>query len=344
MATPPVRKGTYSELGIPWGWFRVAWSADLKPGDVVPLHYFGKDLVLFRTGTGRAVVLDAFCEHLGAHLGFGGTVREECIVCPFHGWTWTPEGENQSIPYADHVVRGKIRAWRVREVNGIVWAWYHPEGDEPTWEIATLPELMSGEYAPFHPDACRTWESVRVHPLQPVENTADPAHIRFIHGAGMIPELGEFYSDRHRFVCTLRYQWGYGRESTWLTPEGPVDGLLIAESQGLGVITTRYTGIWPTVQITGCTPIDEEHSEYYTAVLVREGNPETRSGLIRHFFREVESDFPIWEHMIHRPHPPLPRLESKIMRTVRAWSRQFLPDGPADERNASTNEGDRAER
>ncbi len=32
----------------PDGWFQVAYSSELPPGGVMPLKYFGKDLVLFR--------------------------------------------------------------------------------------------------------------------------------------------------------------------------------------------------------------------------------------------------------------------------------------------------------
>ena len=43
--------------------------------------------------------MDAYCEHLGAHLGYGGTVVEERIRCPFHGWEWNDKGRNVRIPY-----------------------------------------------------------------------------------------------------------------------------------------------------------------------------------------------------------------------------------------------------
>ncbi len=66
---------------IPNGWFQVEWSHDLKAGDVKPLKYFGKDLVLFRDEDGAAHLLDAFCPHLGAHLGHGGKVEGKDIVC-----------------------------------------------------------------------------------------------------------------------------------------------------------------------------------------------------------------------------------------------------------------------
>ena len=46
----------------PTGWFQVAWSADLEVGDVMPLHYFGEDLVAFRDLDGAVRVLDAHCQ------------------------------------------------------------------------------------------------------------------------------------------------------------------------------------------------------------------------------------------------------------------------------------------
>jgi phenylpropionate dioxygenase-like ring-hydroxylating dioxygenase large terminal subunit len=53
----------------PEGWFVVSFSEDLRPGELRPIHVFGRQLVLFRTASGQAVVSDAFCPHLGAHLG-----------------------------------------------------------------------------------------------------------------------------------------------------------------------------------------------------------------------------------------------------------------------------------
>ncbi|MBK7972698.1 MAG: Rieske (2Fe-2S) protein [Deltaproteobacteria bacterium] len=53
----------------PNGWFQVGLSRDVSAGEVKSIHYFGKDLVLFRTQEGEAKVFDAVCPHLGAHLG-----------------------------------------------------------------------------------------------------------------------------------------------------------------------------------------------------------------------------------------------------------------------------------
>jgi phenylpropionate dioxygenase-like ring-hydroxylating dioxygenase large terminal subunit len=68
------------------GWYLVCWSADLEPSQVKPLRYFGKNYVLFRGEDGKATLLDAHCPHLGAHLGYGGRVEGNDIICPFHAW------------------------------------------------------------------------------------------------------------------------------------------------------------------------------------------------------------------------------------------------------------------
>ena len=58
-------------LPIPVGWFQVLFSSDLNIGDAIPLRYFGQELVAFRTENGVARVVDAYCPHMGAHLGYG---------------------------------------------------------------------------------------------------------------------------------------------------------------------------------------------------------------------------------------------------------------------------------
>ena len=46
-------------LPIPNGWFQVAYADELVPGSVLPLRYFGKDLMLSRSPSGSVELLDA---------------------------------------------------------------------------------------------------------------------------------------------------------------------------------------------------------------------------------------------------------------------------------------------
>ena len=104
-------KTEHDALPIPNGWFAVAWSRELTRATCRPLFYFGQELVLFRTRSGQARVLDAYCPHLGAHLGQGGRVIGETVRCPFHGWQYDgTTGACVHIPYCERIPRRRACA------------------------------------------------------------------------------------------------------------------------------------------------------------------------------------------------------------------------------------------
>ena len=82
----------------PNGWLPIIESQELKKGQIIPIHSLGHDLVIYRGISGVVYVLDAYCPHLGANLGVGGTVVGDEIKCPFHGWKFNSEGECTYVP------------------------------------------------------------------------------------------------------------------------------------------------------------------------------------------------------------------------------------------------------
>ena len=76
-----------SPFPIPFGWFQIGWPSDVAAGETKPLYYFGRHLVLWRDERGEVHLQDAFCPHLGAHLGHGGKVLDCEIACPFDAIT-----------------------------------------------------------------------------------------------------------------------------------------------------------------------------------------------------------------------------------------------------------------
>ena len=76
---------------------------DLKVGDVKGVTALGKEFCVFRGETGEVGVLDAYCPHLGANLSVGGTVKGDCVQCPFHGWEFDAKGVCRRIPYAKEI-------------------------------------------------------------------------------------------------------------------------------------------------------------------------------------------------------------------------------------------------
>src|SRR5262245_51329682 len=129
--------------GYPRGWFVIEVSKELAVGQVKPIKYFGRNLVLYRTQNGTPVVQDAFCPHLGAHLGYGGTVEGESIRCPFHAWRYdAASGKCVEVPYAQKIPpKAALETYLVEEKNGLIFMWNaHEAGEQPTWHIPEIPE------------------------------------------------------------------------------------------------------------------------------------------------------------------------------------------------------------
>jgi cholesterol 7-desaturase len=87
---------------FPNGWFAIADSKDVKAGKTLSVDCLGENFVLFRSEDSKNVsVVDAYCPHLGAHLG-DGEVKGSCIICPFHNWSFRgDDGSCVDIPYAE---------------------------------------------------------------------------------------------------------------------------------------------------------------------------------------------------------------------------------------------------
>ena len=166
------------------GWFMVGWSLEFPVGEVRPLHYFGEDLVAYRDTSGELHVLEAHCKHLGAHIGHGGKVVEDCVECPFHGWRWGPDGTNRYIPYQpDRPNRAlRLRVFPVREQYECVFIWHQPDGKEPQWDMPDIfhkfPQFETDPAAYYraYPEFSRRAEREPVHPQIVAENAPDSAH------------------------------------------------------------------------------------------------------------------------------------------------------------------------
>jgi nitrite reductase/ring-hydroxylating ferredoxin subunit len=312
-------------LGVPSGWYRVAAARDVAPGEIAPLHLFGEELIVFRGDSGRVSVLDAFCAHLGAHIGHGGFVKDDDIVCPFHNWRYNAEGRNVEIPYRDRPHRAaRLRAWPTLERNGLVLTWYSSTGAEPTWEPPELAEASDPGFIWLEPENT-AWE-IRTHPQEVCENTVDIAHFRYVHGVSGFGAV-ELTDDGPtlRSVASV----------TMKTSRGDVEGAIESELWGLGLDIVRQRGIGDATVVFSITPIDEGLVRAgYTFLVPRDGDGPSRYGqaVIREFCKQITQDIAIWEHKLYRERPILAMGEGAIV-DFRRWAEQFYEEPPAAAKN-----------
>ena len=309
----------------PDGWFRVGYSAELKPGEVQPIKYFGRELVLFRSESGKPSVLDAYCPHLGAHLGYGGKVKGENIECPFHAWQIGGDGQAKVVPYASKIPpRACVRSWELCEKNGQIFVWHHGGGESPKWELPDLPEVGSPDWTEFYR---KTWK-IRTRNQEMAENAVDTAHFRYLHGTTNMPDaVAE--TQGHLFVSRANNDMS--------TPRGGVQGSIEVNAYGFGFTTTRFTGIVDTLLVTTVTSIDEEYVDVHFNFTVKKvGNADITKGVGKAFVKEVtrqlEQDIPVWENKIFLTRPLICDGDGPIG-LFRSWARQFY-SSPAEERAA----------
>jgi nitrite reductase/ring-hydroxylating ferredoxin subunit len=314
-------------LARPVGWFQVGWSEEFPAGEARPLRYFGFDLVAYRGHSGELHVFDAFCPHLGAHLGHGGTVCGDEIVCPFHGWRFDPTGQNVDIPYSGRVNRAKrLVPWPVAESAGLVFLWHDPSGALPAWDAPFVPEAGDDAWYQWWPDAVHRFEAVALYPQFILENTVDLAHIKFVHGWDTVPDMAGLEEEparfRSRFGGTLPTRDGVGKVE------------IATEAFGVGVIVSRLEGLRDTIQVLSTTPVDAERSDVLVSVLVRRLDsdpPGAPPGIVRAIVKaqttgEWEKDAPIWLHQTYNPRAPFTVDEAPAFMALRRWSARFYPD------------------
>src|SRR5579863_2176325 len=77
-------------------WHVVATAGTLKEGQPLAVRLLDEDIVLWRVGEKIHAWRDV-CLHRGTRLSLG-KIENECLVCPYHGWTYNQDGQCIRFP------------------------------------------------------------------------------------------------------------------------------------------------------------------------------------------------------------------------------------------------------
>jgi 3-ketosteroid 9alpha-monooxygenase subunit A len=256
------------EFAFARGWFAVANSSEIgrKP---VNVHYFGQDMVLYRGESGRVVMLDAYCPHMGTKLGSGEQsatttaahfMEGDDIRCPFHAWRFGPDGKCNHIPYYDGPIPpgARVKSWRVEEHYDTVFVWHDAEGLEPDFDVIAFPEWDDRQWV--------RWGGLQLlcelqHPVEIFDNMSDVAHLGHLHGGHAVAYENEydgiFMHQRQRSAVAGDSSGLF--DQTYSTIAGYV---------GPGIAFGRFQEM-AAVQIICVTPIDDGACRVWQAAMVR---------------------------------------------------------------------------
>ena len=170
-------------------WHVVAYAPDLKEGKPMCVRLLEEELVLWRVGE-RIHAWRDLCLHRGTRLSLG-KVENDCLICPYHGWTYNEEG--QCIRFPAHPnqkppATARAKVYQAREQYDWVWVTLgNPSQDIPPfpqWDDPAFHKIHFGPYD-FQASGPRA-----------VENFLDVTHFPFVHqgllGDPAYPEVNDY--------------------------------------------------------------------------------------------------------------------------------------------------------
>ena len=171
-------------------WYPIAASNLVTNQEPHRTQVLGVKLVAYRDDQGQAHVLADTCIHRGGSLG-KGWVKDNCVVCPYHGWRFDADGKCVDIPTlaADEKppARAKVDSYPVQEKYGIVFAFL---GDLPEEERPPLREVSEWGQEGWRANKLTVFE-VKAFYERSMENGLDPSHNEFVHPAQGSPTINQ---------------------------------------------------------------------------------------------------------------------------------------------------------
>lgn len=325
---------------FPEGWYFVADRESILREKLIEKTWMGREIVVWADDEGRVCVSDAYCPHLGSHLGptVGGTVRDGCLVCPFHGFQFDATGQCVATPHAPAPSAARLKVFETTEILGMIFAWWGAGGRPPAWRLPDDP--------PTGEDWSRLRSTVlrfRGHPQETTENSVDVEHLGYTHGYGDVRPVGStlvegaYLRSCFDFKYTKRiaglvdlvsvvsavthvHGLGYslvefversiGMESRLWVLATPVDGTLVDLTLVSQVREIRKPGRF--IAGLGFLPVRFRHRLLNPFVLREER-------------RFVLQDVVIWERKKYQAPPRLSQADGPVGK-YRQYSRQFYPE------------------
>lgn len=186
-------------------WYLACLNEELDVRNPLPKKMLGRDLVIFRTASGRIGVTEDRCCHRNVNLSLG-YVQGERIKCAYHGWEYGTQGKCEHIPSlpVDKEIPSvcAIRTYPVRTDYNAVWVFL---GDETLAQTVSLPPMPEMDRLP----RVYNYHYFDADLKLVAESLIDAYHINHVHRNS----IGSFMGNLHAGQVDFNLQKG----QDWLT-------------------------------------------------------------------------------------------------------------------------------
>ena len=155
-------------------WHVVARVEDVPEGKPIAARLLEEDIVLWRVGDKVHAWRD-LCIHRGTRLSLG-RIEDDCIICPYHGWTYNEEGRCirfPAHPQQKPPTTAQVTVYTAQERYG--WLWVTP--GSPAHDIPTFSEWDDASFRKVH---CGPY-TIHASGPRAIENFLDVTHFPFVH-------------------------------------------------------------------------------------------------------------------------------------------------------------------
>ena len=316
----------------PTGWYVISKSSEVPNGTLLTKKFIGKDIVLFKTITGKLSVIDAHCPHLGAHFGKGGDVVGETIRCPFHYFCFDVKGDCTETGYkTTPPSKAKTKSYIFNEVNGFIVVWHSITNQIPNWEIPKndnekWSDVMCADYL------------LNSHPQETTENSVDVGHFGVVHKYSNVHDLKPLSTEG----AYLNASYGFNREGGIFNNAG-IKAQINIHVHGLGYsfveVTIPEFGL-QTRQYVFPTPLADGKINLKIGMSVKYIDKPSKlnpflallpkslvnSLVLKQAFKgyahDVMQDFDVWQNKVFIENPALAAGDGPIIK-YRKWALQF---------------------
>jgi nitrite reductase/ring-hydroxylating ferredoxin subunit len=270
--------------GFHQSWYAIARSDEVGAGEVIGRDFLDGRAIAYRGENGEAVVMNAYCRHLGADLSMGKVFGND-IRCAFHHWQYGPDGACTKIPASEKIPKAaRMFKYPTVEKWGLIWAF---NGATPLFDV---PEFV--DYA--EPDLdLRTAEAfdLPVEPWVPFTNSMDFQHLRVLHGLKIECDPDAIDVGDYRIQYDVRFE----------DPNlGVFDQRIRVTGTNTIALAGRLNGMAILSMATGTpTPDGRTHGWSVTATPKAEGSDAEREQRLQigeaFFKRLIDEDTPIMQ-------------------------------------------------
>jgi phenylpropionate dioxygenase-like ring-hydroxylating dioxygenase large terminal subunit len=253
-------------------WYIACTSAQLKTDQVRAVKLFGRGLAVFRQADGQPAAMIDQCVHRGARLS-AGQVKDGCLTCPYHGWSYDGQGQVVHIPSVDGVTHPpqahpfKQHSFPVIEQDGVIWV-YLGDHDRPRPAVFKMPFYDRSDFMSYYMIGVYTGDLSAIAQIN-----MDVSHTVFVHGKLFRTTAGKkLESTIHVKPTSVEVTYHNCNEGLgpipWLT--NPTRQPLVHTDRYFAPNITQVDYHWGDssgfVFISVISPIDAQTSTLYTCI------------------------------------------------------------------------------